>query len=547
MSAGNRESSGGRDLTTFSPFRPRSQSSIFEREILRVVGTIPSRDDGTSLAAARNEVLRWASNRAGKELPLTSWGGAAFELLSAGRNTFAANVEIDNGYLWSIRGDDPDKSVPGRVWSTEVTLGQTGDDNVLLGVRLIVNSNEQKLNIEPSVPGLVLQIAERCGLSDGDFFVSSAPHVVQNEDQALDFVDWLGSISRKLPVVVASGDERSAHPDAPLINARDLAQRLCGLAHVVVVPAHLTYAVSDEFGKSLSIFHGGVRIYNPGFDVLADTLDHRLYLPEAVLEDPAAVVSDIRNFIARDSLRRTRLGRDVIPFATIRSAGLRQEHERIKGSGEGGSDTDQLIAAVRQIAALEEENETLKGQATQSLELSEEEAGRAEASEKQLYGAWARIKHLEGALHAKGVDVDDTESLPSDWDEFVGWCENSFAGRLSLSPAARKGVRKPEFGDITVVARCIRWLAIDARDRFMNGGGAMSNIAIFEGVSNAPCGADEYNFDFQGRRLIANWHVKNGGNTRQPERCLRIYYTYDESVAQIVVSDMPAHRVTGAS
>ena len=39
----------------------------------------------------------------------------------------------------------------------------------------------------------------------------------------------------------------------------------------------------------------------------------------------------------------------------------------------------------------------------------------------------------------------------------------------------------------------------------------------------------------------------SGGNTRDPSRCLRIYYCFDEQTQQIIVSDMPAHRRTAAS
>jgi hypothetical protein len=100
---------------------------------------------------------------------------------------------------------------------------------------------------------------------------------------------------------------------------------------------------------------------------------------------------------------------------------------------------------------------------------------------------------------------------------------------------------------VALVGRCLRWLASTCRDRRINGGGSLANIPIEEGVENAPCGADSFNFDFHGRRLQADWHVKSGGNTHDPVRCLRIYYAFDEMTQQIVIAEMPAHRRTGAS
>jgi len=528
------------------PVRDRLPRAIVEREILRVVATIPGRPDEDALHVARQEALKWARKRAGGDLPQDAWKGAEFEILSAGRTTMAAYIKTENYILWSLRGDDPDKEVPGRIWSTEVSLGKTsGTEDILLGVRLIVNSTEAELSIEPAVPGLIRQIADSCGLRDGNVPTWPAPHVARKQDDVDVLLEWLVSSGRRLPIVVASGDERSASPDAPLIDVDALGKSLCGLAHIVVLPANLTYRLTDELGKPLSVFHGGVRIYNPGLDPLGDPRDHRLYLASTLSNNSASVAAEIKSGIARESLRRTRLGHDVLSFAAVRSVSLQKRQEQRRETG--ASETEQLTTALTRGEALEKQVQDLQGQVDQAWQLSEDESSRAEDAEKQLYSAWARIEQLEAALDASGTKAVDENVEPASWEEFAKWCDDRFSSRLSLSSAARRAVRNPEFEDFRLAARCVRWLAIEARDRFLNGGGSLANIPIFDGISNAPCGADEYHFDFQGRRLLANWHVKNGGNTRQPERCLRIYYTFDEITRQVIVSDMPAHRRTGAS
>lgn len=538
-------SAGGTLAAAFAPIRDRLPRAIVEREILRVVASIAPAQGGDLLSLARQEVLKWARKRAGDELPDEAWQGLAFEALAAGRTTMGTSIETEGSSLWSLRADDPDKSVAGRIWSTEVSLGRPkGSEQILLGVRLLVNSTEAELAIEPSVPGLVLQIADRCDLLDGPVPVSTRPHYAESDEHADMLIHWLLSEARRLPIIVATGDERSKFPNAPLIDVDILAKALCGLAHVVSLPANLTYKLTDALGKRLAVFHGGARIYHPGLEISADARDHRLYLGTALATGPAAVVSEIRSGIARESLRRTRLGHDVLPFAAVRSAASRLQQS--KQIAEGGSDTEQLTSANKRNDALELEVKSLRSEADQALELSLQEANRAEDAEKQLASAWARIEQLEAGLKASGTAAVE-ESEPADWKEFVEWCDSNFSSRLSLASAARRALRKPDFEDIGLAVRCVRWLAIEARDRFLNGGGSLANISIFEGVTNAPCGADEYSFEFQARRLLADWHIKNGGNTRQPERCLRIYYTFDEISRQIVISDMPAHRRTGAT
>lgn len=529
-----------------APLRGAAAGSIVEREILRVVSTIPGNVEVDILQHARREVLKWATKRAGGNLPDHAWQGDAFEMLSVGRTTMGATVQTESSSLWSLRGDDPDKTVPGRIWSTEVSLGQSGESgDVLLGVRLLVNSTEAELVIEPSVPGLVLQIADTCGLRDGPISIQTRPHYAETEEHADLLVEWLRLPARRLPLLVATGDERTKTPDNPLLNVELLAKSLCGLAHVISLPASLTYKLSDMLGKELTVFHGGVRIYNPGPNIYANPRAHQLYMGATLAKTPDSVVAEIRESIARESLRRTRLGHDVLSFAAVRSAALRLQQSR--QIAEGAPDTEQLAAARTRNDALEQEVIGLRAEADQALELSIEEAERAEDSEKLLFSAWARIEQLEAVLKANDTVVGDGDTEPSAWEDFAAWCDGRFSSRLTLAPAARRAVRDPDFLDVGLAARCIEWLASEARDRFLSGGGALANIPIFDGVTNAPCGADEYKFNFQGRRLLANWHVKNGGNTRQPERCLRIYYTFDEITRQIIVSDMPAHRHTSAT
>jgi hypothetical protein len=46
-----------------------------------------------------------------------------FEYFSGGRNS--VGIRLQNAYsdIWAIRADDPDKDIPGRTWTTEVTVG----------------------------------------------------------------------------------------------------------------------------------------------------------------------------------------------------------------------------------------------------------------------------------------------------------------------------------------------------------------------------------------------------------------------------------------
>jgi hypothetical protein len=97
------------------------------------------------------------------------------------------------------------------------------------------------------------------------------------------------------------------------------------------------------------------------------------------------------------------------------------------------------------------------------------------------------------------------------------------------------------------VARSITWLATDHHLRRLNGGGSTRDEMIEAGVFNAPCGGDTYHTMWQGRRYEVDQHIKSGGNTHDPTRCLRIYYFWEPDLQQTVIDHLPAHRHTSAS
>jgi hypothetical protein len=528
-----------------APLRARLGRPIHEREVLRVAAVIATQTPDDAVERTRKAVLAWAQRRCGGKLPGKAWAGESFDFIAPGRTTLGARLDSGAVDIWALRGDDPDKTVAGRVWTTEVVLGRQGEGELQLSLRLLVASPEEEPDFDPAVPGLLRQIARQDRLLAGGFHVSDSPWLIGSEQDLGGLIDMLEAPARRLPVFVASGDERAEDPARPLIDVDLLARATIGLAQVVVLPAKFSYGLSDAFGKLRSCYHGAVRTYLPGFDSAADPYEHPLRLGESVQRESSAVVAALRRFAAKESLRRLRLGRDVLAFASVRTAALDIEQEAKAVTRTG--DAEQFESARRQIEALRSEVGEKQAEAEQYFGLAQQEEERAKTAETQLYHARERIRHLEAQLAARGQGPDDDLARPNSWGELAEWCDQFLIGRLVLAAKARGGIRKAEFADLPLAVRCLLWLANECRNRRINGGGPLANIPIAQGIENAPCGEDTFRFDFQGRGLEANWHIKNGGNTRNPRRCLRIYYAWDETTQQIVVAEMPAHRRTGAS
>ena len=181
-----------------------------------------------------------------------------------GLNTFLEDaivspvrIERNDSDIWAIRADDPDKSVPGRVWTTEVVVGLSREKPCSFSARLLVSTSEDELKIEPHTPGFVQQVAETCGLSRGSFDLSPEPLLVDSDEEIERLIEMLIDPERKLPLFVLTVSEFSDDPHRPLLDAQGLARAVLGIGYVVIVPAaHL--GVDESFRQTaFRIWRGG--------------------------------------------------------------------------------------------------------------------------------------------------------------------------------------------------------------------------------------------------------------------------------------------------
>ena len=547
-----RKSSGGMTASTpwdaLRPIAARMPKVVREHEILRVAAIVHGKEKSKSAEAARHEVVAWAQKRSGGRLPPEAWAFQEFEYFSGGRNSVAVRIDSHDADVWAIRADDPDKSVPGRVWTTEVVVGLTSDKPCNFSARLLVSTPEDDIEIEPHTPGFMQQVAEKCVLSRGPIDLSPEPWLVESEEDAERLIGVLIDQDRTLPLFVLTVAENSDERNRPLLDASALARATLGIGHVAIVPAPFTWALTRRFGRQRSVFGGAVRAYLPGFAESASPYGHRLELADRIStpEGAAQCVRWMRLLAATESIRRTRLGTDVLPFATIRNATLQLKQQQLEN--EGASDTQKLEAANARIKALEAELTDASDVEGLLLDENRHAEERAQAAEAQLNAASFRIQQLLEQIKQRGQTPDADIQLPSSWRDFDDWCDQNLIGRVVLAPQARNGVRTPAFENAQLAARCLLWLANEYRDRRLDSGeGSLRDHVLEPGIRNSLCGADEFRVTWQGQSHTVDWHIKNGGNTRDPRRCLRIYYFWDAITQQVVIADMPAHRHTGAT
>lgn len=523
----------------------RNAPRVRERELLRVAAVLSGNDPKAAAEAARREVLVWATKQVGDQLPAAAAEGRSFEHLRGGRICIAASFEDKHRVLWALRADRPDADVAQRIWTTEIVTGYApGNGPALFSLRLLVSTPESYLSIEPAVPGLVGQVANACGLQQGGSPIAASPWNIASQSDAEDLVDALTNPMRSVPYLVCSvaEEETRSRVDAALLSKVTL-----GIARVVVIPAALTWVLTQRLGKPLSVYNGAVRAYLPGFSYDSNPYAHRLIFIDSRDDEQQqrTARSALRWLVANESLRRLKLGDDVVSFSSVRDASLDAERKRLKESGTGA--VEQLKAAQSQIDALKQDLTRANGETEQWLSEYEDADEKAKILEQQLRSAQFRNQQLLAQLKARGAEPDAEIKFPEDWDAFADWCDDALSGRVTLSSRARREVKSASFDEPQTAARCLLWLANEYRDSRLNGSTGDLRKPLESGIQNDRVGGDSFDFKWNGRNVLVEWHIKNGGNTHDPRRCLRIYYFWDDESQTVVIVTMPAHIRTGAT
>jgi hypothetical protein len=292
-------------------FRGNLPRQVKEHEILRIAAELPESLKTENAALVRKEALKWAQRRTVGRLPEEAWREESFQHLSSGRTCMGVRAVSDESDIWALRIDDPDKEVPGRVWSTEVVVGKASRNLGVFSLRLLITSPEDQLALDPHSPGIVLQLAQRPGLCAGKYRITAEPTTVRSDADLQALITQLIDPDRKLPLIVLSVPAFSSTPEASPIDSAVLARATVGLAHVAILPARFTWDLSEQFGKRLSVFEGASRIYLPGFTADSNPFGgHDLFVPKDPydLSESANILSRLRWSASRASVRRLQLG-----------------------------------------------------------------------------------------------------------------------------------------------------------------------------------------------------------------------------------------------
>ena len=531
--------------------------------VTRLIADIASNDGQDSSHIARETVLAWVGRKSGA-LPEPARNHQSFELDIPGRRVAGVRLQTDEVDYWAIRHDDIDRQFA-RVWTTEVTVASLGDMSKF-AVRLDLATREAQPEFEPSVPSFVRAVADSPGLLRNGRPISQFPVIVDTEDKLDDLLELIENPDRSRPVfVVALPDGSEDTEDAP-VDPYALARRTIGLARVFVLPSSFSYKFTDVVGdRKFSVFDGAVRTFRPGCDFFAgNPFDHPLALGERIeaWDEQYGVpfIFTLLREAARYSPGLTGGQSELPTFGDVRRAALTFERQQLENQKGEKNLLQRLELANRQIKQLEEDTES----AIQLASGEEQARSRAEDEVRRLTSENEHLRYRNKQLESvPGSATQDTETdeieIPVSLDQLKPWAEEHFEGKVDVNPRAARAAKNSPFSDIELCYRAVMLLA-DKYRTMKTDGGAEKRTEFQDGL--AALGLEytktgekhllmekgrEFIVEYRGQNRLLEWHLKNGGNTRDPARCFRLYFFWDDETEQVVIGSMPGHLDTRAT
>lgn len=220
--------------------RPRSDVADVIRSVSSVTFSIGGVEPFQRAVRAAAAWMR-ARNQA---VPEDAETGRPFDVGGGGAPVArAARLAFESGRIWSAAFDDPDATVVGRTWITEITIAEHHRE-VHFGTRLLNFTRGGDEPFGPSIPRLVRDaIGELPCFADGEMLRDDVK-IVQTPEELDEMCALLEREGRRLPVIVlAEGVSRN-----PYTSLENLTRRLAGAAHVLGISDECTWLLRRKFG-----------------------------------------------------------------------------------------------------------------------------------------------------------------------------------------------------------------------------------------------------------------------------------------------------------
>ena len=477
-------------------------------------------------------VVEWLREKKRVAVPVDWRDRSSWEV---GTDTGAQQVwwETDGNHV-AMRFDEPCAELAGRHWRVEFVLA-TSEGNVLVGTRLSVLVHRGiETTVHPTIPGLVRRLNHTLTLVADATAVVSATALLEVDHDVARLAALIRDRHRTIAVVVIHTDSADS-PQA--LAAGELATRVVGAAHVVMIGTTGLLRLEAELGPAGEVPRGGVRLYGRQFD--PDLASVRCpVVPGGSLWPARETVTELAGACVAATVSVQDAEIDLPSFAQIRQliARERRRHDLARLASANDHVVDELAGLRAALAQAEQDAVAAEG-------LAIEQQHRAEDKEEELRNTLARLMIAEDRIKQLQDDVRSLqvagEPLPATWDTLARWTLMHFGDRVAITSGALRAARASVFDNIPFVAEIIAlmgqhyWIvrttgAQDARAALVSEQERLrvEISPVGDAINNAKL-RGQYQTVYQGRRYTLDMHV-SGSSSRDRRRGFRLYYTWSE-------------------
>lgn len=530
---------------------------------------------------ARAIVVRWLKQKFPRRLPARADRGESIELDSG--NHRLEVIGIPEAGLWCARLMQPDTAfkgkpgVAGRSWITDVSI-QRRDKEVAVGVRVQCASTPDSVeSFQYTRPRIVPDWGKGIGLRTSRP-LRDEPWTIDGAGDLERLQELIADRDRELPVVVLTQPDhkKSKTKLSPwVLDPKEVGRRLYGLAHVVLLPWEKAFGWTRLVGRTWSVFGGAVRIYHtgPAFGSASPTahpvftVDRIMATSVGELRCEAAFTQQLVNDVfATLAKRRIRWGDRYFVLearALAAAAERRRIAAQIEAEYEGPDRSEHLQAQMvemeaaheREVVSLREEVEAAREEAERWSDESIQTGQDLDEQRKHCADLRTQVSVLRMRLRDRDGDYADAGvAIPDDYEGLDDWVSEHLAGRLYLHNRAHQSLKDAAYERPADVYRGLLLLGNTYRDMKLgllekdHWEAALADQQLHCSASISENQAGRYGDTYfvrwpigkQTRRFI-ELHLRNNGNTRDPARCLAIYFFWDADEQQVVVCWLPGH------
>lgn len=454
--------------------------------------------------------LHWLGERLGTSMPAT-WSSGVHEIELGGvRVQVAANDR-----LFALRLEHPDSDHVARTWRLEAVIVKgVGAGSGGVGVRLSTHDRGAVKSAFRSVPGIVGALRSKPGLCVEDGVPEKM--IIGTSFDLFRLRNELREPNRKHAIWVAAvGDEATLSRQPALVQVW------------YVQPAML-----GEYGAAVETLTPGTwHAFAPA--KVAPSIHQT---SEARSTSDKLISSACRRNMTTPGFR------DALDF--VREAAA-QAAERVERS-------NRMSAAIEVSPALTAAATDLQEQLNVAI-------GDADALRVELMDAQATIRQLKGRLHSLLVTHDAAEEAPAaPAEEYprklaeIGAWSKLLAPKVLFAEKAIRAASRIDHLQPELIFSILRALHDHYWPmRWGDDQGAKERWETFLMDSRLRCGpvgtavdnhqfADAYRAVVAGKRIELAMHVQ-GNSTRDPRRCIRIYFACDDDRRAIAIGWLPSH------